>query len=67
MWPNPQFPADLVTFTVVTFTEAILNRKRNFLRSAWKSFSLEVSSKCQKCCSKIWQGLLDIFSIDQTI
>ena len=29
MWPNPQFPADLVTFT-----EEILNGKVHFLRSA---------------------------------
>ena len=28
MWPNPQFPADLVTFT-----EEILNRKLHFLWS----------------------------------
>ena len=28
MWPNPQFPADLVTFT-----EEILNVKLNFLCS----------------------------------
>ena len=28
MWPNPQFPADLVTFT-----EEILNGKRHFLCS----------------------------------
>ena len=28
MWPNPQFPADLVTFT-----EEILNGKLHFLRS----------------------------------
>ena len=28
MWPNPQFPADLVTFT-----EEILNRKLRFLCS----------------------------------
>ena len=28
MWPNPQFPPDLVTFTV-----EILNRKLHFLRS----------------------------------
>ena len=28
MWPNPQIPADLVTFT-----EEILNRKLNFLCS----------------------------------
>ena len=29
MWPNPQFPADLITFT-----EKILNRKLDFLCSA---------------------------------
>ena len=28
MWPNPKFPADLVTFV-----EEILNRKLNFLYS----------------------------------
>ena len=28
MWPNPQFPADLVTFT-----EEILNEKLHFLYS----------------------------------
>ena len=28
MWPNPQFPPDLVTFT-----REILNRKLHFLRS----------------------------------
>ena len=28
MWPNPQFPADLVTFT-----EEILNEKLHFLSS----------------------------------
>ena len=28
MWPNPQFPADLVTFT-----QEILNRKIHFLYS----------------------------------
>ena len=31
MWPNPQFPANLVTFT-----EEILNGKLHFLRSAIK-------------------------------
>ena len=42
MWPNPQFPADLVTFT-----EEILNGKFHFLRSAvvWKDLP--------KLCSNI--------------
>ena len=31
MWPNPQFPADLVTFT-----EEILDEKLNFLRSEFQ-------------------------------
>ena len=31
MWPNPQLPADLVTFT-----EEILNAKLQFLYSIWK-------------------------------
>ena len=30
MWPNPQFPADLVTFT-----EEIFNGKLHFLYSGW--------------------------------
>ena len=34
MWPNPQFPADLVTFT-----EEILNRKLHFLYSDRKGSS----------------------------
>ena len=33
MWPNPQFPADLVTFT-----EEILHGKLYFLWSAMKFF-----------------------------
>ena len=41
MWPNPQFPADLVTFT-----EEILNGKLHFLCSGGKSkvFSISTSS-----------------------
>ena len=38
MWPNPQFPADLVTFT-----EEILNGKLNFLCSG--TFEIGVSNK----------------------
>ena len=34
MWPNPQFPADLVTFS-----EEIFNGKLHFLCSASKSWS----------------------------
>ena len=33
MWPNPQFPADLVTFT-----EEILNGKLHFLYRVGKIF-----------------------------
>ena len=42
MWPNPQFPADLVTFT-----EEILNRKFQFLCSDFLEF---LSSIMQKNC-----------------
>ena len=35
MWPNPQFPGDLVTFT-----EEILNGKLYFLRSAYSIMPL---------------------------
>ena len=45
MWPNPQFPADLVTFT-----EEILNGKPHFLcivsRKPLKFLELEASSRC---------------------
>ena len=39
MWPNPQFPADLVTFT-----EEILNEKFHFLHSEdnWEKSFLEL-------------------------
>ena len=37
MWPNPQFPADLVTFT-----EEILNEKLHFLCRVSKISKVEV-------------------------
>ena len=40
MWPNPQFPSDLVTFT-----EEILNGKLHFLRSDRPSSTKNTSSK----------------------
>ena len=45
MWPSPQFPADLVTFT-----EEILNGKPHFLYSGsdsqtYNSFSFGISFK----------------------
>ena len=59
MWPNPHFPADLVTFT-----EEILNEKLNFLSQicsidspcseSAKSFQSElnkITSKASKCCN----------------
>ena len=36
MWPNPQFPADLVTFN-----EEILNGELHSLRSVKKCFKLQ--------------------------
>ena len=33
MWPNPQFPADLVTFT-----EEIVNRKLHFLCNGTRTY-----------------------------
>ena len=43
MWPNLQFPADLVTFT-----EEILNAKLHFLTHFWPMFSFFLSWKQQK-------------------
>ena len=37
MWPNAQFPADLVTFT-----EEILNVKRHFLSRVWAILMLDI-------------------------
>ena len=45
MWPNPQFPADLVTFT-----EEILNRKLHFLcsvNSRGQYFVFKISLTCK--------------------
>ena len=48
MWPNPQFSADLVTFT-----EEILNRKFNFLSSgAKKIYQAIYDSLLRKSCSR---------------
>ena len=45
MWPNPQFPADLVTYT-----EEILNEKLHFLSSVWSCW-------CNICC--VWKWVID--------
>ena len=49
MWPNPQFPADLVTFT-----EEILNGKLHFLRSAIKFCLHDVHDAADPLSSSIF-------------
>ena len=51
MWPNPQFPANLVTFT-----EEILNGKLHFLRSAIQSHSIKECYTAKSLGSKpsVW-------------
>ena len=67
MWPNLQFPADLVTFT-----EQILNRKLHFLCSVCKlsQFSIFLNHICiMRICirgvlrakSNIWDGTVNYF------
>ena len=41
MWPNPQFPADLVTFT-----EEILNGELHFLYSVCSTTSINLGKMC---------------------
>ena len=43
MWPNPQFPADLVTFT-----EEILNEKLHLLCSEYFSYDFKKSTNLGK-------------------
>ena len=45
MWPNPQFPADLVTIT-----EEILNGKRHFLCSVGHSEGAQVTQLLKALC-----------------
>ena len=61
MWPNPQFPADMVTFT-----EEILNGKLHFL----SSISFEVWRDCRKKAhqpswwmNEINEAYLDLFGL----
>ena len=44
MWPNPQFPEDLVTFT-----EEILNGKLHFLRSDRVIYEISPMLKTKFC------------------
>ena len=53
MWPNPQFPADLVTFT-----EEILNRKLHFFVQCGKGWSL-----LRKPEARIWTTATNIDSL----
>ena len=55
MWLNPQFPADLVTFT-----EEILNRKVHFLYSAWYNVAGEVKVKHTFDSKLIYKKLMRI-------
>ena len=48
MWPNPQFPADFVTFT-----EEIVNGKLHFLRSATDELNVEPSDNAVYGCVDI--------------
>ena len=69
MWPNPQFPEDLVTFT-----EEILNGKFHFLRCAsseWRSileYDLLVLSCALQCVKKaqIRSFFWSVFSLIRT-
>ena len=51
MWPNPQFPAALVTFT-----EKVLNEKLYFLCSVLKAGKVKNSFETYKSCQGL-QGL----------
>ena len=44
MWSNPQFPADLVTFT-----EEILNGKLHFLCIDWRAFNFRDAGQYISC------------------
>ena len=46
MVPDPQLPADLVTFT-----EEVCNRKLHFLCSATKAFPVQVFYLIEKVCA----------------
>ena len=54
MYPNPQFPADLVTFT-----EEIINEKVHFLCSDININATRADSKESLLCKKICDSCLD--------
>ena len=49
MWPNPNFPADLVTFT-----KKILNRKLNFLCNVRCIFSINIFAAFVRYSTGLW-------------
>ena len=53
MWPNPQFPADLVKFT-----EEILNRKFHFLCSGIAKLLLRVCLAFEKVTAFIAEAVI---------
>ena len=61
MWPNPQLPADLVTFT-----EEILNGKLHFLCSGCYYMSI-FYSMLFKARSQVWDNFWQPKVVDETI
>ena len=60
MWPNPQFPADLVTFT-----EKILNGKLHFLCSEMHNGSYKIDIyKLQDCIYIILEVLRSLHDLN---
>ena len=55
MWPNPQFPADLVTFT-----EEILNGKLHFLYSVSSKFLWPIQTLLADSLSELGGNLIII-------
>ena len=64
MWPNPQFPADLVAFT-----KAILNGKLNYLCGEWlyvggtdlRKYGKQIYLPSSDLLSKIETAISDLF------
>ena len=53
MWPNPQFPADLVTFT-----EEILNGKLRFLWNVALTVGVEILNQANRLTSPEFFSLI---------